>query len=110
MDALSDRLAAYLRLMRTSALLVSDGDRANMDVLLTMLGALDKDIVECYFGLRDMQPQSIGQLAERFGVAPEQMRHIIETDLRRIAISPEWQLMWRKLPDIVKHRVSSCAS
>ena len=37
MDALSKRLAAFLRLMRSSALLITDGDRANMDVLLGKL-------------------------------------------------------------------------
>ena len=72
MDALSNRLAAFLRLMRSSALLITDGDRANMDVLLTMLG-----------------------------------QHIIDTDLRRIAISPEWQMMWRKLPELVKKRAEA---
>ena len=60
MDALSNRLAAFLRLMRSSALLITDGDRANMDVLLTMLGTLDKDIVESYFGLGNEEPQSVG--------------------------------------------------
>ena len=105
MDALSERLAAYLRLMHSSALLVSEGDRANMDVLLTMLGALDKGIVENYFGLGGMEPQSIEQLAARYEVTVEQMRHIIATDLRRIAISPEWQMMWRKMPKMVSLRV-----
>ena len=107
MDALSNRLAAFLRLMRSSALLITDGDRANMDVLLTMLGALDKDIVESYFGLGSQDPQSVEQLAVIHHVSVEQMQHIIDTDVRRIAISPEWQMMWRKLPELVKKRAEA---
>ena len=107
MDALSKRLAAFLRLMRSSALLITDGDRANMDVLLTMLGALDKDIVESYFGLGNREPQSVEQLAAKHHVSVEQMQHIIDTDLRRIAISPEWQMMWRKLPELVQKRAEA---
>ena len=103
MDALSNRLAAFLRLMRSSALLITDGDRANMDVLLTMLGALDKDIVESYFGLRNQAPQSVEQLAAKHHISVD----IIDTDLRRIAISPEWQMMWRKLPELVKKRAEA---
>lgn len=107
MDALSNRLATFLRLMCSSALLITDGDRANMDVLLTMLGALDKDIVESYFGLGNEEPQSVEQLAARHHVSVEQMQHIIDMDLRRIAISPEWQMMWCKLPELVKKRAEA---
>ena len=82
-------------------------DDANMDVLLTMLGALDKDIVESYFGLGNREPQSVEQLAAKHHVSVEQMQHIIDTDVRRIAISPEWQMMWRKLPELVKKRAEA---
>ena len=80
MDALSNRLAAFLRLMRS---------------------------VESYFGLRNQAPQSVEQLAAKHHISVEQMQHIIDTDLRRIAISPEWQMMWRKLPELVKKRAEA---
>ena len=95
MDALSNRLAAFLRLMRSSALLITDGDRAHMDVLLTMLGALDKDIVESYFGLRNQAPQSVEQLAAKHHISVEQMQHIIGKVLMQFGIDYKDFVAWR---------------
>lgn len=51
MDKISQPLHNYLKLAHQSALLVSQADKANLNVLLTMLGTLDKDIIDAYYGL-----------------------------------------------------------
>lgn len=51
MDKISQPPHNYLKLAHQSALLVSQADKANLNVLLTMLGTLDKDIIDAYYGL-----------------------------------------------------------
>lgn len=105
LDKLSRQLHNYLLLARGSALLVSDVDRANLNILLTMLGTLDKDILDAYYGLFGAAMKPLEQLALKYRVTQDTLRDIISKDLHRLSISPEWQMMIRQMKPIVQKKI-----
>lgn len=105
LDRFSIQLHRYLQLAQGSALLVSNADKANLNILLTMFGAVDKDIIDAYYGLFGGGRKSVEQLALKYRVPQSAMREIIAKDLHRIAISPEWQMMMRRMKPIVQRKI-----
>ena len=105
MDKIAQPLDKYLQLASQSALLVSQADKANLDVLLTMLGPVDKDIIVAYYGLFGSMRMSAAQLAAKYRITPEAILDIITKDLRRLSITPEWQMMLRQLSPMVRRRI-----
>ncbi len=105
MDAYAKQVHNYLKLMKESVLLVSEQNKANMDILITMLGALDKEIIcDCY-GLFGTPQKLLADIAEEHQVKPEVITEIIAKDLRKIAITPEWQMMQQDFSDTVKQKI-----
>lgn len=105
MDRFSQQLDCYLRLAHSSALLVSDADRVNLDVLLTMLGPVDKDIIDACYGLAGKPVTPVAQLALRYRVPQAAIEEIVEKDLHRLAITPEWQMMMRQMRPAVQQKI-----
>ena len=102
MDKIAQPLDKFLQLASQSALLVSQADKANLDVLLTMLGPVDKDIIVAYYGLFGSMRMSAAQLAAKYRITPEAILDIITKDL---SITPEWQMMLRQLSPMVRRRI-----
>lgn len=105
LDKLSRQLHSYLLLAHSSALLVSEADKANLNILLTMLGGLDKDILDAYYGLFGETMKPVEQLALKYRVTQDALREIISKDLHRLSISPEWQMMMRRMKPIVQRKI-----
>jgi DNA-directed RNA polymerase sigma subunit (sigma70/sigma32) len=105
MDAYAKQVHNYLKLMKESVLLVSEGDKANMDILITMLGELDKEIICDYYGLFGTPQKTLDDLAKKHHVKPEVIVEIVEKDLRKIAITPEWQLMQQGFSNTVRQKI-----
>lgn len=105
MDKFSEQLHRYLQLVHSSALLVSQADKANINALLTMLGPVDKDIIDACYGLFGSPIVPVEQLALKYRVPQSAINEIVATDLRHIAITPEWQMMMRRLKPAVQKRI-----
>lgn len=105
LDKFSRQLHSYLLLAHSSALLVSEADKANLNILLTMLGGLDKDILDAYYGLFGETVKPVEQLALKYRVTQDALREIISKDLHRLSISPEWQMMMRRMKPIVQKKI-----
>lgn len=105
LDKFSRQLHSYLLLAHSSALLVSEADKANLNILLTMLGGLDKDIMDAYYGLFGETMKPVEQLALKYRVTQDALREIISKDLHRLSISPEWQMMMRRMKPIVQKKI-----
>lgn len=105
LDKFSRQLHSYLLLAHSSALLVSEADKANLNILLTMLGGLDKDILDAYYGLFGEAMKPLEQLALKYRVTQDALREIISKDLHRLSISPEWQMMMRRMKPIVQRKI-----
>lgn len=107
MDKISQPLHNYLKLAHQSALLVSQADKANLNVLLTMLGTLDKDIIDAYYGLFATPQVPITQLAAKYKATAETIQEIVDRDVRKLSITPEWQMMLRQLSPLVRKRIEA---
>lgn len=105
LDKFSRQLHSYLLFAHSSALLVSEADKANLNILLTMLGGLDKDILDAYYGLFGETVKPVEQLALKYRVTQDALREIISKDLHRLSISPEWQMMMRRMKPIVQRKI-----
>lgn len=105
MDALSKTVDSYLRLLSRTVLMATPSDRSNIDILLTMLGPADKEIMEAYYGIGGKDAVSASEIAAHFGVQPEQIEEIVVKDLRHIAVTPEWQMMLQQFPETVRRRI-----
>lgn len=105
LDKFSRQLHSYLLLAHSSALLVSEADKANLNILLTMLGGLDKDILDAYYGLFGETVKPVEQLALKYRITQDALREIISKDLHRLSISPEWQMMMRRMKPIVQRKI-----
>lgn len=105
LDKFSRQLHSYLLLAHSSALFVSEADKANLNILLTMLGGLDKDILDAYYGLFGETVKPVEQLALKYRVTQDALREIISKDLHRLSISPEWQMMMRRMKPIVQRKI-----
>ena len=105
MDTCSQQLHQCLDLMARSALLFTDGDRANMDILITMLGEVDKQIICARYGLFGTARQPLEATAARYGVPPGAIVEILEKDLRKLAVTPEWQMLLSRFPPLVRRRL-----
>lgn len=105
MDRLSEQLHRYLQLAHSSTLLVSHADKANINALIAMLGSIDKDIIDSYYGLFNAPLLSAQQLAFKYHVPEAAIHEIIDKDLHRLAITPEWQIMVRQMRPIVQKKI-----
>lgn len=91
--------------MRDSSLLIRENDKANMDILLTMLGPVDREIICTRYGLFGLPMKPLGALAEHYRVKPEVIEDIIEKDFRKLAVTPEWQAMVQMFSPMVRQRI-----
>ena len=105
MDKYAKQLNDYLELMSRSTLLVTEGDRRNMRVLLTMLGPIDEEILEARYGLFGQACKPLDDIARRYRLTPDSLADIIAKDLRRLAITPEWQMLLRQFSPLVRSRI-----
>ncbi len=105
MDKYAKQLNDYLELMSRSTLLVNEGDRRNMRVLLTMLGPIDEEIMEARYGLFGQERRPLDDIARRYRMSLESLTDSIAKDLRRLAITPEWQMLLRQFSPLVRKRI-----
>lgn len=69
------------------------GEKTEHEVkhLLHLLSAPDEAVFREYYGLFGTEVYPLEDIARRCGVSPQTLSSIIEKDLRKIAITPEWQ-------------------
>lgn len=105
MDKFSQQLENYLQLAHSSALLVSQADKANLNILLEMLGPIDRNILVAYYGLFGSPVTAVEQIALKYRVPQSAIHEIVEKDLHHLSITPEWQMMMRQLKPIVRKKI-----
>ena len=106
MDTYAKQVSDYLSLMTDTTLLVSEHDKANMDILITMLGEVDKDIICSDCGIFGKPKQTPDDIAAKYKITPQDILTIIEKDLRKIAITPEWQMMRLSFSPTIKRKLA----
>jgi len=61
--------------------------------LLHLLTVEDEEALISYFGLFGHDRLSLDEIAERREMSPEDMMAVIDKCLRKLEITPEWQMM-----------------
>lgn len=93
MDALSCELQDFLIRLGKDPGSVSHKVSHYMEHLLRLLKPDEEEVIKQYYGLfghTATPPESIA--AER-GTSPEELQTVIAACLRRIAVTPEWQMI-----------------
>lgn len=95
MDALSEQLHRFLIHAGKASHLLDKTTENNLRSLLSLLTVADEQVLIAYYGLFGAEVESLDRLAAKYGVSAEVMSQVIAVCLRKIAITPEWQMIKR---------------
>ena len=92
MDKTEKELQSFLVLMGYTSAVPHDIEH-RMEHLLHLLDTSDAADLEAYYGLFGTERMALDDIARRRGLSPEDMMACIDSCIRKIAVSPEWQMM-----------------
>ena len=98
MDNISKELHEFLIQLGKDPHCVSHTIEHYVKHLLHLLTSEDETIFRQYYGLFGEDVTKLEDIARRRSMSTDMMEKIIEADLRKIAITPEWQMI-RQLID-----------
>ncbi len=91
MDALSQSLHSYLVTLAYEG--ATHEQEHQLEHLLALLYPEDKQAVVSYYGLFDEPRLSLDEIAGKRGEPPEETMAAIDRSIRKIAVTPEWQMI-----------------
>ena len=94
MDVLTKELQTYLVRMAYEG--STHEQEHQMEHLVALLEPADEEAVIHYFGLFGEVRLSLDEIAKTCNEAPEQTMAVIDKCLRKLAITPEWQMIKTK--------------
>ena len=93
MDALSEELQDFLIRLGTEPQCVSEKVGHYIKHIMHLVYADDEDMLQQYYGLFGNDVMPLEDIARERHVSNETMLKIIEANLRKMAVSPEWQMV-----------------
>ena len=93
MDTLSSELHAFLIRLGKEPDCVSGKIEHYVEHILRLLYPDEEQVLTEYYGLFGTAVKTLAELARERNMGAEQMNMMIETALRKIAVSPEWQMI-----------------
>ncbi len=93
MDALSASLNTFLVRLGMNPETVPHETVHYMEHLLRLLDAADEQALTDYYGLFGAKRRSLGEIAQSRSLSPEDMMALIDNCVRRLAVTPEWQVI-----------------
>lgn len=93
MDQLSKELEDYLIRLHKEPNGIGDKMVTYTERLLNLLNVKDAELLEQYYGILGFNAYPIEELAHRNGTTPDVIIKGIEVCLRKLAVTPEWQMM-----------------
>ena len=93
MDELTKELQSFLVRMHYEPESVSHQMEHYMEHLVCLLPPDAEDVVLHYFGILGHEQLSLDELATKNSLSPETMMEQIDNSLRKLAVTPEWQMM-----------------
>jgi hypothetical protein len=91
MDALSQSLHSYLVTLAYEG--ATHEQEHQLEHLLALLYPEDEQAVVSYYGLFDEPRLSLDEIARKRGETPEETMAAIDRSIRKIAVTPEWQMI-----------------
>lgn len=93
MDEITKELRSFLVKMRYEPESVSDKMAHYLEHLFHLLEVDDEEAVLSYFGILGREQKSLKDIAKEKRVTPQEAIDTIDACLRRLAITPEWQML-----------------
>ncbi len=93
MDALSEELQDFLIRLGKEPQCVSEKVEHYIKHIMHLVYADDEDMLQQYYGLFGNDVMPLEDIARERHVSNETMLKIIEANLRKMAVSPEWQMV-----------------
>lgn len=93
MDTISQELQEFLIRLGKNAECVDENTIHYVKHILHLLSTDDEYTIEMYYGLFGIEAHPLDDIATRKGVSTEKMMSVIEIALRKLAITPEWQMV-----------------
>ena len=93
MDNLSRQLQSLLVSMGYMPDSVPHEVAHGIEHLLHLLKMEDEEALTRYYGLFGEQRLSLDEIARQRGLCPEDMMASIDASIRRIAVTPEWEMI-----------------
>lgn len=96
-DRLSGELHSFLVRMAYTPEGIDHGTVHGMEHILHLLVPEDEEALIRYYGLFGTERMSLDEIARSRGMSQEDMMAVIDSCIRRIAVTPEWQLIKQKI-------------
>lgn len=93
MDALSNELHEFLIRLGSNPGSVSHTVSHYMEHLIRLLKPDEEEVLKQYYGLLGYFATSLDDIASERGTSIDELQSAIEASLRRIAVTPEWQMI-----------------
>lgn len=93
MDALSEELQDFHIRLGKEPQCVSEKVEHYIKHIMHLVYADDEDMLQQYYGLFGNDVMPLEDIARERHVSNETMLKIIEANLRKMAVSPEWQMV-----------------
>lgn len=93
MDALTKELQSFLVRLHYQPDAVSHQMEHYLEHLVCLLEPDDEEALLHYFGILGHEQLSLAEIAHENSLEPEAMMERIDNSLRRLAVTPEWQMM-----------------
>ena len=93
MDALIRSLHSFLVRIGLNPMSISPQTEHYLEHLLFLLPPEDEEAVTHYYGLFGCERESLQDIAKELGVSQEDAMARIDQCIRRLAVTPEWQMI-----------------
>lgn len=93
MDILSNELQNFLVQLGKDHHCVSEKVEHYMKHILHLLPVNDEKLLLRYYGLFGNKSVPLAELAHEYDTSEETLVQVIETCLRKLAVTPEWQMV-----------------
>ncbi len=93
MDALTRSLHTFLVRIGLNPMSISPQTEHYLEHLLYLLPPEDEEAVTHYYGLFGCERRSLQEIAKELGLSQEDTMERIDQCVRKLAVTPEWQMI-----------------
>ena len=93
MDALTRSLHAFLVQVGLNPMSITPQTEHYLEHLLYLLPPEEEEAVTHYYGLFGCERESLQDIAKKLGLSQEDAMTRIDQCVRKLAVTPEWQMM-----------------
>ena len=93
MDKLSDELNRFLVNLGKAPERIDKKTTHHMEHIISLLTTENETVLKEYYGLFGVKRYTTEEIARIHGLSPEDVENIIKNGVRKLAVTPEWQMV-----------------